>query len=119
MQTKTDAVQVKVIDPPSKPTVPVAPNRPVFLTGILFLALFAGAGAAFAKGQLQTTFPTQSRLEQVTGLPVLGSISEVFTAERRAQQRQRLKWFAGATGALATSYVLLMLVEFWQRSTVA
>jgi polysaccharide chain length determinant protein (PEP-CTERM system associated) len=119
IQTKTDAVQVKVIDPPSKPVVPVAPNRPLFLTGILLVAAMAGAGAAFAKAQLQTTFPTQAQLEQVTGLPVLGAISEVFTADRRAEQRQRLKWFAGASGALAASYALLMLVEFWQRSTVA
>jgi polysaccharide chain length determinant protein (PEP-CTERM system associated) len=119
IQTKTDAIQMKVIDPPSRPTVPVAPNRPLFLTAILLAAIGAGVGAAFAKGQLQPTFPTQGRLEQITGLPVLGSIGEVFTAERKAQNRQRLKWFAGAGGALAASYVLLMMVEFWQRSTVA
>ena len=119
IQSKTSAVEVKVIDPPSRPTVPVAPNRPLFLTMILFVAAGAGAGAAFAKGQLQTTFPNQSRLEQVTGLPVLGAISEVLTAERRAQRVQRLKWFVGAGGALAGSYVILMAVEFWQRSTVA
>ena len=119
IQTKTDAVQMKVIDPPSKPTVPVAPNRPLLLTAILLFAIAAGIGAAFAKGQLQPTFPTQGRLEQVTGLPVLGSISEVFTPERRAEHRQRVKWFMGGGGALAAGYVLLMLVEFWQRSTVA
>ena len=119
IRTKTDAIQVKVIDPPSKPTVPVAPNRPLFLTLILLAAIGAGIGAAFAKGQLQTTFPTQGRLEQATGMTVLGSVSEIFTAARKAQQRQRLKWFAGAGGALAASYALLMVVEFWQRSTVA
>jgi hypothetical protein len=119
IQTKTDAVQVKVIDPPSKPTVPAAPNRPLFLTLILIVAAGAGVGAAFAKGQLQTTFPTQGRLEQATGLPVLGSISEVVTPELKAQKQQRTKWFAGAGGALAASYAILMLVEFWQRSTVA
>ena len=119
IQNKTDALQVKVIDPPSKPIVPVAPNRPLLLSAILIVAIGAGIGAAFAKGQLQPTFPTQGRLEQVTGLPVLGSIADVFTPERKAQHRQRMKWFAGAGGALAASYALLMLVEFWQRSTVA
>jgi polysaccharide chain length determinant protein (PEP-CTERM system associated) len=119
IQTKTDAVQVKVIDPPSQPTVPVAPNRPLLLTLILLVAIAAGAGAAFAKSQLQMTFPTQGRLEQVTGLPVLGSVSQIFTPAARAQHKQRLKWFAGGGGALAASYALLILVEFWQRSTVA
>nr|MDP9415539.1 chain-length determining protein [Pseudomonadota bacterium] len=119
IQNKTDAVQVKVIDPPSRPTVPVAPNRPLLLTMILFVAAGAGIGAAFAKGQLQATFPNQGRLEQVTGLPVLGAVSEVFTSERKAERAQRLKWFVGAGGALAASYFVLMAVEFWQRSTVA
>ena len=119
VQSKTDAINVKIIDPPSRPNVPVAPNRPLLLTIILIVALAAGAGVAFAKAQIQTTFPTQNRLEQVSGLPVLGSVGEVMTAERKAEAKQRLKWFAGAGGALAASYALLMLVEFWQRSTVA
>jgi polysaccharide biosynthesis transport protein len=119
VQSKTDAINVKIIDPPSRPNVPVAPNRPLLLTIILIVALAVGAGAAFAKAQIQTTFPTQNRLEQVTGLPVLGAVGKVITAERKAEARQRLKWFAGAGGALAASYALLMLVEFWQRSTVA
>jgi len=119
IQTKTDAVQVKVIDPPSQPTVPVAPNRPLLLTLILFVAIGAGVGAAFAKSQVQMTFPTQGRLEQVTGLPVLGSVSQIFTPAARAKNKQRLKWFAGAGSALAASYAVLILVEFWQRSTVA
>jgi hypothetical protein len=119
IRTKTDAIQVKVIDPPSKPTVPATPNRPLFLTLILFAAIGAGVGAAFAKGQLQTTFPTQGRLEQVTGLTVLGAVSEVVTPARKALQRQRLKYFTGAGAGLAASYALLMVVEFWQRSTVA
>jgi hypothetical protein len=119
IQTKTDAVQVKVIDPPSQPTVPVAPNRPLLLTLILLVAIGAGVGAAFAKSQLQMTFPTQGRLEQVTGLPVLGSVSRIFTPAAKAQHKQRLKWFTGAGSALAASYAVLILVEFWQRSTVA
>jgi polysaccharide chain length determinant protein (PEP-CTERM system associated) len=119
VDNQTDAVKFQVIQPPTQPTVPAAPNRPLLLTLILIVAIGAGIGVAFAKGQLQTTFPTQGRLEQVTGLPVLGSVSEVFTPERRRRDKQRLVWFTGAGGALAGSYALLMLIEFWQRSTVA
>lgn len=118
-QSKTDAFNFRIIEPPSHPTVPASPNRPLFLTLILLVAVAGGVAAAFAKGQLQATFPSQAKLEQALGLPVLGTISEVVTADRRAERRQRLKWFASAGGALAASYALLMLVEFWQRSTVA
>ena len=119
VQNKTDAINFKIIDPPSKPTVPLAPNRPLLLTLVLFAALAGGVGAAFAKAQLQTTFTTQNRLEQATGLPVLGSVTEIVTPARKGEIRKRTQWFAGAGGALAASYALLMLVEFWQRSTVA
>lgn len=119
VQSKTDAIQFRIIDPPSRPIVPIAPNRPLLLSLIFVIAVIGGLAAAFAKGRIQTTFPTQNRLEQVTGLPVLGIVGEVYTADRRTAERQKLKWFAGAGGALAASYAVLMLVEFWQRSTVA
>jgi polysaccharide chain length determinant protein (PEP-CTERM system associated) len=119
VQSKTAPVKFRVIDPPSAPRIPVAPNRPILLTAILFAALAAGLGLAFVRGQLQTTFPTQGRLEAVTGLTVLGSISEVVTDAVKAKRRQRLVWLGGGAGALAAGYAVLMLVEFWQRSTVA
>ena len=116
---KTEAIKFRVIDPPSAPVVPTAPNRPLLLSLILVVAIAGGIGIAFVKGQLQTTFPTQNRLAAATGLPVLGAVSEVFTAEAKAKNRQRLVWLGGGAGALMASYALLMLVEFWQRSTVA
>lgn len=119
MASRTTPIQVQVVEPPAVPGAPSAPNRPIFLTAILFVALVAGVGAAFAAGQLQTTFPTQNRLAAVTGLPVLGTLSEVITGPERARRRQRLIWFGGAGAALAGSWAILMLVEFWQRSTVA
>ncbi|HEX8239886.1 MAG TPA: XrtA system polysaccharide chain length determinant [Allosphingosinicella sp.] len=119
VKSQTDAVKFKVIDPPSQPSVPLTPNRPLLLTLILFVGLGAGAGAAYVLGQIQTTFPTQTRLAEATGLPVLGSIGEVFTAEARAKHRQRLLWLGGGAGALGAAWALLLAVEFWQRSTVA
>ncbi|TMJ17814.1 MAG: chain-length determining protein [Alphaproteobacteria bacterium] len=119
VNNKTNAIQFKVIDPPSSPVVPTAPNRPLLLTAILIVAIGAGIAAAFVRGQLQTTFPTQNRLAAATGLPVLGAISEVLTDARKRDERKKLVWLGGGAGALAAGYALLMLVEFWQRSTVA
>ena len=119
VQRKTSLLKFRVIDPASQPTVPATPNRPLLLTAMLVVALGAGVGAAFIFAQLQTTFPTQSRLEQASGLRVLGSISAIFTPAQRARERQRLVWLAGGGGALLASWLILMAVEFWQRSTVA
>ena len=119
VQTRTSPITVQVVEPPSVPTVPASPNRPIFLTAILILGLGAGVGAAFVAGQLQTTFPTQNKLAEVTGLPVLGTVSEVVMPPERRRRRQRLVWLGGAGAALAASWAILILVEFWQRSTVA
>lgn len=119
MQARTSPIRVQVVEPPAVPNAPSAPNRPIFLTVVLILAFGAGVAAAFVKGQLQMTFPTQGRLASVTGLPVLGTLSEVITAPERVRRRQRLVWLGGATAALGASWAVLMLVEFWQRSGVA
>ncbi|HEY0012418.1 MAG TPA: XrtA system polysaccharide chain length determinant [Allosphingosinicella sp.] len=119
VRQQTDMVSVRVIDPPSRPVIPAAPNRPLFLTMILFVAVGAGIAAAFVRGQLQTTFPTQNRLAAATGLPVFGAITEVVTAAQRSVRRQRLRWLAAGVMALGGAYGVLMAVEFWQRSTVA
>jgi len=119
VQTRTSPLNIQVVEPPSVPTVPAAPNRPIFLTAVLVFALATGVAAAFVAGQVQTTFPTQGRLAAVTGLPVLGTLSEVLTAAERSRRRQRLIWLGGTTAALGGAYVLLILVEFWQRSSVA
>ena len=116
---RTEGMKFRVIERPSVPTVPAKPNRPLLLSVILIVALGGGAGAAFAKSQIQMTFPTLGRLQAVTGLPVLGAVSEIVTPTAQAAARQRLRWFAGAGAALGGAYVLLMVVEFWQRSMVA
>jgi succinoglycan biosynthesis transport protein ExoP len=55
----------------------------------------------------------------VTGLPVLGTVSEVVLPAERRRRRQRLVWLGGAAAALAACWAVLILVEFWQRSSVA
>jgi polysaccharide chain length determinant protein (PEP-CTERM system associated) len=119
MQSKTSGMTVRVVEPPRVPGAPASPNRPLFLSLVLVMAIGAGLAAAFLKGQLQTTFPTPNKLAGATGLPVLGAVSEVVTRIEKGRRRQRLMWLVGGSGALAASYVALMAVEFLQRSSVA
>jgi polysaccharide chain length determinant protein (PEP-CTERM system associated) len=115
VKTETGSVQFRVIQPPSTPSAPSAPNRPLLLLGVLVLGIAAGVGVAFAMGQLKGTFPTAARLEKALGLPVAGSISQAVSAAQTAIEKQRLKWFAGASGGLAAVCLLLIAVEFVQR----
>lgn len=118
-QSETDATKFRVIDPPSSPRVPAAPNRLLLLLAVLVVGVGGGIGAAFAKGQLRTTYPTAGRLERLTGLPVIGAVTETLTAAQRDSRTRKLRLFAGASGALVVVCLLLVAVEFVQRGMVA
>ncbi|MEH3159253.1 MAG: chain-length determining protein [Sphingomonas taxi] len=118
-QTQTDNVKFSVIDPPTVPRAPTAPNRMLLLTGVLVVGLAAGVGAAFALGQLRATFATGPRLEKATGMPVIGSIGEVVTRLQADQRAKRLKLFLGGTAGLVAAFVLLLGVEVLQRGLAA
>ncbi|MGV1683828.1 XrtA system polysaccharide chain length determinant [Sphingopyxis sp. NJF-3] len=119
VQTETDAIKVELLDPPSKPTSPAAPNRPLFLTLVLLAGIGGGIGAAFGLAQVRASYPTAARLERASGLPVIGSITEVVTPERHVERKKKLVWLASGGGALVGLYALLLVAEFVQRGMVA
>jgi len=100
VQTETDAIKIELLDPPTKPTSPAAPNRPLFLTLVLLAGIGGGIGAAFGLAQVRTSYATAAKLERASGLPVIGSITEVVTPERHVERRKKLVWLASGGGAL-------------------
>lgn len=119
VESEHDAVKFDVIDPPSTPRAPTAPDRPLLLMLVLIVGLGAGCGAAFAVAQLRSTYTTTGQLERASGMPVLGSVSLTLTRQARALRNRHLKWFAGASAGLVAVLVLLLAVEFMKRGMVA
>lgn len=119
VESETSAIRFEVIDPPSSPRTPVAPNRPLLLVGVLLAGIGGGIGLAFALGQLRGSFVTIAKLQKATGLPVLGSVSHTLTAAQRAMRKKQLRWLAGGIAGLFGVFTLLMAVEFVQRGMVA
>ncbi|HYD24089.1 MAG TPA: XrtA system polysaccharide chain length determinant [Croceibacterium sp.] len=119
VENERSAIKFEVVDPPSTPRVPAAPNRPLLLLGVLIVGLGAGAGTAFVLGQIKGTFATAVKLERTFDLPVIGTISHALTDASRALQRRRSRMFAAAGGGLGGLFVVLLAVEFVQRGMVA
>lgn len=119
VESERSAVKFQVIDPPTTPVSPAAPNRPLLLIGVLIVGIGAGVAAAFVMGQLRSTFATETQLEKSLGLPVLGAITHTWTESSRALRAKRLKLFYAGSGALAGICVLLLAAEFIQRGMVA
>jgi len=119
VESETDSIKFRVIDPPSSPRSPAAPNRPLLLGLVLFAGLGGGVGSVFALGQLQASYPTAAKLEKASGLPVIGTISQVLTSKEREERKKKMRLFYGGSAALFGTFLILMIVEFVQRGTVA
>ena len=118
VENERNGIKFQVIDPPTAPRAPAAPNRPVLLLFVLIAGLGAGVGAAFALGQLRSTFATTAKLERALDLPVLGAISHKLTDAARVVRARRMKYFFAAGSALGGLFALLLTLEFIQRGMV-
>ena len=119
VETEHNAVKFQVIDPPTTPRSPIAPNRPLLLLGVLVIGLGGGVATAFAVSQLRSTFATANGLEKALGLPVLGAVSQVLTDPVRQVRAKRLRYFYGACAALGGVFAILLALEMVQRGMVA
>jgi polysaccharide chain length determinant protein (PEP-CTERM system associated) len=90
LTSATDMLSFRVIDPPTVPAQPSGPNRLRLFSLVFAGALAAGLAAAFLMSQVRPTFMNQSSLRDVTGLPVLGSISMNWTQEQIVRRKRRL-----------------------------
>ena len=119
LQSDTDSIKFRVIEPPTSPRSPAAPNRPMLLTLVLLAAIAAGMAVAFGLAQIKSTYTTAEQLARASGLPVIGSITEVMNPAQRIKRMQKLKYFVAGCAGLVVAFLLLMTVEFVQRGMVA
>lgn len=107
---ETDAVRYRIIEPPEVPIIATGPNRPLYLLALMLCVVGAGAGASFARSQLEETFFTSEQIEKTLGMVVLGTVTQVMNAQESAQQSLRNFGFIVATASLAVFFAGLYLV---------
>ncbi|MBQ5940880.1 MULTISPECIES: XrtA system polysaccharide chain length determinant [unclassified Massilia] len=90
LSSATDMLTFRVIEPPTAPPVPSGPNRLRLFSAVFVAALAAGLAGAFLMSQLRPTFLSHAALREVTGVPILGSISMNWTAEQTVRRKRRL-----------------------------
>jgi polysaccharide chain length determinant protein (PEP-CTERM system associated) len=90
LSSATDMLTFRVIDPPTAPQTPAGPNRPRLFSIVFAGALIAGLVVALLMSQVRPTFLSQASLRDVTGIPILGSISMNWTNEQKIRRKRRL-----------------------------
>ena len=106
--TQADKVKLQIIDPPEVPRIPVAPNRPLIVTGVLLGGLAIGLGVTILFGQLDRSFSSVDELRAL-GLPVLGGISVLGMAPFRQRLMTAMR-FGTAVAVLMVAYGGLMVI---------
>ncbi len=68
------ASNIRVVDPPVPPTVPVRPRVLLNISASLVLGMFFGVALAFVQERMDNTLKNSAELEQFLGIPALAMI---------------------------------------------
>jgi polysaccharide chain length determinant protein (PEP-CTERM system associated) len=101
---RTGVVKFEIIDPPAVAFEPVAPKRVQLLAGVFAASILLGFVVAFALNRLRPVFHNARSLAEVTGLPVLGAVTQTWLARRQLVARRELALFAGGTAFLVALF---------------
>ena len=114
METQTQTVQFRIIDPPEAPALPVAPKRALLISAVLAASICAGFAFAFLLARIDDSVKTLTELRELFAVPVLGGVSIVSRAARRQRFTLRAGAFAVTCLALVVVYAGLLSVVLKQ-----
>lgn len=104
MDASSGGVDFRLIDPPRVSPQPVSPNRLLLLPLTLVLALAAGLFVPFAASQIRPVFFDARALREVTGLPLLGTVSKKIEEASKLQEKKDFRRFIAALASLFGVY---------------
>ena len=108
---QSEEVQFRIIDPPRVPEDPTAPNRTLFLLGVLVVGLGCGVGLALLRNQLEPVFHDVMALRDVTDIPVLGSVIGLRLHGQADPVKRQVAAFSVAIGMLCVLFVGVVLLQ--------
>ncbi|HUW28665.1 MAG TPA: XrtA system polysaccharide chain length determinant [Sulfuriferula sp.] len=113
VESKTDVVDFRVIDPPRVPLKPSWPNRPLLISLVPLVGIVAGIVVAFLVSQLRRTVTDRRVLRELTGLPLLGSVTRIETPAVKIKKRKSLIAYALSFFSLIGAYGILLTLQMF------
>jgi protein tyrosine kinase modulator len=116
VDSKTSLVDFKIMDPPKVPNAPSAPKRPLLMSLVLVAGIGAGIGVAFLISQVRPTFSDRRTLRDVTGLPLLGTVSLVLTeAHKNRRKKGAVAFFLSFLSLLGAYATVMTMISLTAR----
>ncbi|RZU98374.1 XrtA system polysaccharide chain length determinant [Spiribacter vilamensis] len=98
-------MSIRLVDPPRTPEEPDGPPRALFMTAVAPVGLGMGGAFAFLLHLVRPVFQSRERLAEISGRPVLGSVSLVLTRRQRQVKTGAIAVFGLATLMLVAAAV--------------
>lgn len=111
VEQNTEAVRFRVLNPAKAPSKPSGPKRILLSTGVLIVGVGAGAGLAVLLALLRPTFASDQKLRDITGLPILGSVSMNWIPEIRQRKWHEFLGFCSVCVALLLALAGVIVFE--------
>jgi polysaccharide chain length determinant protein (PEP-CTERM system associated) len=108
MESSAGVMDFRIIDPPRVPPTPVAPKRPLLMWLVLAMGVGAGAALAFLMSQVRPVFNDRSTMQELTNLPILGTVAMKWTARDVRAQRRGVIALTVSIASLFGSFGLVM-----------
>jgi polysaccharide chain length determinant protein (PEP-CTERM system associated) len=108
MESATGGLDFRIIDPPRVPSRPSDPNRPLLASLVLLGGLASGMLFALVLSQVRQTFHDRRSVRDITGLPLLGSVSMIWTPGQKRVAGRAVAAFGATLIGLLVCYGLLM-----------
>ena len=106
-----DQVKFKIVDPAHVPSKPTTPNRLIFNTAVLIVAMAGGLGLVFLYGLLFPVVHHHRSLRELTGYPVFGSISMIRKPEALKKRNKEISIYVTSFSMLILTYIVIMIVQ--------
>ncbi len=116
LETNTDRVRFRIIDPPQEATEPTSPKRLLLVIGVLILGLGGGVFVAFVLSQMHATFSTEQKLRESFPFPVLGCISILPSPDEIILRKKKLIMFSIMMAGLLVSTISVYLLMSYMHS---
>ena len=111
VDNQAEALKFKIADSPNTPLQPSGPKRKLLFSGVLIIGIIFGLAIALLLYLIRPTIMSTSQLRQLTGLPVLGSVSMKTNILQSEKNKKEVLRYSFATLGLVVIYIGFMTVD--------
>ncbi len=111
VESGSEQVKFRIIEPPRVPSIAAFPNRPLFDIGVLFLALGVGYGIGLLLSLMKPVFYNAKDLREFTGLAVLGAVTKFDTDAVLSKRKRNVYLFIFANILLVMVAVVAIYIH--------